>query len=1283
MHLHSISSAADSSAALSSSLAKVTGVGHVSKKQLRFFPKRISATLLALSLIGLATLSMKAQIEITKIGEYQVGDNAMPLGAFALHLRAHQDDAVVSFNGYQYCVYYSIVGTDTTQRFVTVGRRQLPAGEWETVALRDYIQRTDDSHNVPVIGIAEGDGTIHLSYDHHSSALNYRRSIIGLASNPEAHAWNASKFGNDTDRLGSERLRGVTYPRFFSAPNGDLQLVRREGNPHFGKNLIYTYDHVSHGWTAHGPYIDGTQVEAREGHSSPYLNPYLHGITYDGNDRLHASWVWRTSDRRIFNFDISYAYSDDRGLTWRNTDGAFVGRAGNNVRDPITFRDTPTVKVLDFQNLANQTGQAIDSKGRVHITQQNEGRFLHIYRDLDGVWHANRIGNVPSGRYKMTTDQNDNVYLITSSAVVYAATPGNNFSDWAIAYEGDRGRFSGDAQIDEARMKREGILSIMVAGRGSSTAMSTVDLLVSPVNQEPALSFGNGGVPGTGEPYIVAGSSSLSTRIEAENFDQGENGVSYNDSTPENLGPGSYRVESEVDIQNSSDAGAGSEIGFTAAGEWLQYTLNVESAGFYDLTFRYSKGSTRLSRMQAFSQGEDLMGEVEFATTNSFTTYQNLTRRVTLRSGPQVLRLQFLDGSMNLNHFTFTAVETEEIEMRIIGPLAESSSGDTWSDRLPAHFGANYIVPDQGQLRSDTGTSTFPGFSLRVKPGGRFQFRALESSQTITTVDNLILEGGTSSNLGTPAGLQAGTGSNDTNVLAGNINTSGHVRFLTFDSANNTRIARSMRVLSRISGDGRIELWEGLRNQGGEVVTITNPENAFSGVWEVGAGTRLVFENEGAVGSGSIIVANGTLQIDGDWNSGASLTLANSSSVAVALGNSHWTVDALNFGPSFAQDGVYTVAQLNALSTNPVFTGTGTITVGSVAPGGPVAHWNFDEGRGITANDATGQGHTGTLLHGAQWASDDTRGSFLSFDGEDDRVSTLFTYALSSSEDFTWSWWANQQSTGDTDRNALMVGNRFGGTGSESLEFIKFTPTQGEFRNGSGASYDYEDIVSGDWHHYAMVKTGDSFQWYLDGEAQGAAMTIAYSENDPLPFNIGGDDNNSTAGGQANEHFRGFIDEVVLYDRAISSAEVLLVRDATNGAAGDSPIAEWRRAYFDSEVNQGEGADDQDPDGDGESNLLEFATGQDPLANTHLATPLAMTPTGIHFTYTRSHEALEEGVSFQVLWSETLAEDSWSGADVVEAVAADDGVTQTVVATLPEATGGKMFARLRVSLSPL
>ena len=91
-----------------------------------------------------------------------------------------------------------------------------------------------------------------------------------------------------------------------------------------------------------------------------------------------------------------------------------------------------------------------------------------------------------------------------------------------------------------------------------------------------------------------------------------------------------------------------------------------------------------------------------------------------------------------------------------------------------------------------------------------------------------------------------------------------------------------------------------------------------------------------------------------------------------------------------------------------------------------------------------------------------------------------------------------------------------------------------------------------------------------------------------------------------------------------------------------SRLETWRFTHF------GSTADNNlaDTNHDGEMNLLEFATAQNPHAATLTQPTLVKNGATLEFTYTRSLAALADAVTFSVEWSDTLA--SWSSAGVTQ-----------------------------------
>ncbi|MGI8601672.1 MAG: hypothetical protein ACR2OZ_01600 [Verrucomicrobiales bacterium] len=122
----------------------------------------------------------------------------------------------------------------------------------------------------------------------------------------------------------------------------------------------------------------------------------------------------------------------------------------------------------------------------------------------------------------------------------------------------------------------------------------------------------------------------------------------------------------------------------------------------------------------------------------------------------------------------------------------------------------------------------------------------------------------------------------------------------------------------------------------------------------------------------------------------------------------------------------------------------------------------------------------------------------------------------------------------------------------------------------------------------------------------------------------------------------------------------------------------WRLQHFGSPADSGEGADLADIDADGMTNLLEFATGENPRQPGAIPIASAITPSVIEFTYTRNKAALGE-IEFAAEWTDSLPALSWSAAGVIETILSGDGSVQQIMAAVPLGTGNRRFVRLRVS----
>ena len=156
---------------------------------------------------------------------------------------------------------------------------------------------------------------------------------------------------------------------------------------------------------------------------------------------------------------------------------------------------------------------------------------------------------------------------------------------------------------------------------------------------------GCGQTPYAGAPVALPG------RVQAEDYDQGGEGVAFHDLDTTNQG-GQYRADEAVDIEACSDTDGGYNVGWINEGEWLEYTVDVSAAGRYFLDVRVAaQDAGRAFRVLA--NGQDLTGELAVPHTGDWQSWDTVTAEVTLAAGVQTLRLVPLTSDFNLNYLEF------------------------------------------------------------------------------------------------------------------------------------------------------------------------------------------------------------------------------------------------------------------------------------------------------------------------------------------------------------------------------------------------------------------------------------------------------------------------------------------------------------------------------------------------------------------------------------------------------------------------------------------------------
>ena len=206
---------------------------------------------------------------------------------------------------------------------------------------------------------------------------------------------------------------------------------------------------------------------------------------------------------------------------------------------------------------------------------------------------------------------------------------------------------------------------------------------------------------------------------------------------------------------------------------------------------------------------------------------------------------------------------------------------------------------------------------------------------------------------------------------------------------------------------------------------------------------------------------------------------------------------------------------------------------------GLVGYWSMNEGAGTVAGDGSGNGNRGTLTGGPTWV-DGKRGKALSFDGGDDDVLVADNNSLDfGTGDMSISAWIKPNTV--TTANQAIVDKTGGGTAAYRFNTSNADGDRLKFTRGSlfvdGVGSNDNVLVAGVWQHIAaVVNTSgtDIVTFYVNGVAQGSGNLANSSFTNANPLMIGqkGYDGSSVV------NFNGLIDEVRIYNRALSAAEI-------------------------------------------------------------------------------------------------------------------------------------------------
>jgi Concanavalin A-like lectin/glucanases superfamily/Family of unknown function (DUF6298) len=308
-----------------------------------------------------------------------------------------------------------------------------------------------------------------------------------------------------------------------------------------------------------------------------------------------------------------------------------------------------------------------------------------------------------------------------------------------------------------------------------------------------------------------------------------------------------------------------------------------------------------------------------------------------------------------------------------------------------------------------------------------------------------------------------------------------------------------------------------------------------------------------APGGGSVTVnlsgASGSFAVE--WG--------NPSSGATSAGNSVTGGSSISLSPPFGGDAVLYLKSGTSVNPNP------TPTPPPALQAGLVGWWKFDEGSGNTLNDSSGNGHNGTIVNNFGWTAG-RYGGALSFSGNASLDGTVRTnnptyIDLGSSSltgggpgtTFTIAVWVKVRFPNKEESVIISNANAAGDTIQYDL---RQDGTKFAFHVQSGSSWMNEYIpinpsYVGQWVHLVWVNAGPGYSGqtlYLNGAPQPLTQNGGGNTSLSVPTSGYGNTVIGAPGSfyEEGSYFAGDMDDLRVYNRALSSSEVQVVY----GAAG-------------------------------------------------------------------------------------------------------------------------------------
>jgi len=247
--------------------------------------------------------------------------------------------------------------------------------------------------------------------------------------------------------------------------------------------------------------------------------------------------------------------------------------------------------------------------------------------------------------------------------------------------------------------------------------------------------------------------------FQAEDYDNGGEGIAYHDVVPGNAG-GLYRTGESVDIKTAGGNGTNYAVNNFQVGEWVSYSINVAQTGTYRVEANVSSVYTN-SQFHIEVDGVKRSGSLLVPNTGSWTTYQWVgSGGIDLSAGIHMVRIYVEQEYFDMDALRVTAQSRSPFTGSAFAvpgtwqaeAFDNGGEGVAYHDVVPGNAGGVYRTGESVDIKVAGGNGTsyavnnfqigeWVSFTINVAQAGTYVVEANVSSTYTNSQFHIEIDG--------------------------------------------------------------------------------------------------------------------------------------------------------------------------------------------------------------------------------------------------------------------------------------------------------------------------------------------------------------------------------------------------------------------------------------------------------------------------------------------------------------------------------------------------------------